>query len=69
MKEIKLPCSDCGTGLVERAVHARESPISTDWLDRVCLAECPECNVRYCPKRALARLAGTTDRRDPPEGS
>lgn len=57
MNELDLPCSDCGTALVERTVHARDVSISADWRDHVQVAACPSCGARYYPESALVELS------------
>lgn len=54
--ETTIPCSDCGTGLVERTVHVRELSVPTDWNCEVSIAECPSCDAQYYPEEALSRL-------------
>lgn len=60
MNETDLPCSDCGTELIERTVHVEDLPISTDWRGFVRIAHCPSCDVRYYPEHALSRVANQT---------
>ncbi len=61
MNELDIPCSDCGTALVERTADPHALPVSTAWTGRVTLAVCPSCGARYYPKQALARLTGSQD--------
>lgn len=55
--ETTIPCSDCGTGLVEQTVHVRELSITTSWSGQVTIAECPSCGAQYYPEEALSRLS------------
>lgn len=63
MKETDLPCSDCGTELVERTIDTHELPLSTAADCSVRLAECPSCGARYYPEQTLSKLSGR--RNDP----
>lgn len=58
--EIDLPCSDCGTDLVERTVEVRELALSDTGVGAVTVAACPSCGARYYPREALAQLFGAT---------
>lgn len=55
--ETDLPCSDCGTGLRERTVNARELPGGARGDGRVTIAECPSCGARYYPREAISKLS------------
>lgn len=57
MNETDLPCSDCGTELIERTVNATELPNTTTVDDSVRLAVCPSCGARYYPKQTLSKLS------------
>lgn len=65
MNELTLPCSDCGTALVEQPVHTRDLPVSTAHHGTVSLANCPSCGARFYPRRALAQLSASRTDRDP----
>ncbi|WP_135364278.1 hypothetical protein [Halosimplex halophilum] len=58
MREIDLPCSECGTELAERVVFAADLPVETGWRGSVRVAECPSCGARYYPRQTVAQLAG-----------
>jgi len=58
MNETDIPCSDCGTELIERSVHARDLPVAASWQSTVRIAECPACDARHYPEQTLAELAG-----------
>lgn len=60
--ETTIPCSDCGTGLVERTVHVRELSLSTSWNGEVSIAECPSCGAQYYPEEALSRVTGVSNK-------
>lgn len=62
MNEIDLPCSDCGTDLVECAVEVQNLPISTDYRGTVTVAACPTCDARYYPHETLSRLTSGSNR-------
>lgn len=57
MHETDLPCSDCGTDLVERSVATGDAGNEPDAAPAVTVAECPACGARYYPERALSRLS------------
>lgn len=57
IQEKDIPCSDCGTDLVERSVRARELPVSTDLQGHVTVVECPSCDARYYPERTVTRIS------------
>lgn len=57
MNETDLPCSNCGTELIEQTVDVGELPVSTNWQGDVRLAVCPTCNARYYTRDALTQLA------------
>lgn len=57
IQEKDIPCSDCGTDLVERSVRARELPVSTDLQGHVTIVVCPSCGARYYPERTVTRLS------------
>ncbi len=59
IQETDIPCSDCGTELVDRTVYARELSVATDWVGEVTVVECPACEARYYPEETVARLSGT----------
>lgn len=59
--EIDLPCSDCGTELVERTVNSHELVRTTAIGGQVTLAECPACGARYYPRETLTLLFGASD--------
>jgi hypothetical protein len=66
MKEIDIPCSDCGTALEARTIPVRDLPLSIDSGFSVDVAVCPACEARYYPRETLDRLgdaASRTDRR------
>lgn len=65
MHETDLPCSDCGTELVARTVHARDLPVATHWRGTVRLAACPLCGARYYPAEALSQLTATSPNTQP----
>lgn len=65
MNELTLPCSDCGTALVEQPVHTRDLSVSTALDGTVSLARCPSCEARFYPRQALAQLSGSTTDREP----
>lgn len=69
MNETDLPCSNCGTDPVERTVYAQELPVATDWHGHVQVAECPRCDARYYPKRALSKLTEPSALSPAPGGS
>jgi predicted RNA-binding Zn-ribbon protein involved in translation (DUF1610 family) len=56
MNEIDIPCSDCGSAVVERTVTAGDvgTPAMAD--RSVTVAECPDCGARYYPEETLTRL-------------
>jgi hypothetical protein len=56
MNETDIPCSDCGTDLVDRTVQTHDLPVSTDWSGEVTVAICPTCEARYYPDRTLTQL-------------
>lgn len=57
--ETDIPCSDCGTELVERTVDVRELATATAADGRVNVAVCPSCGARYYPDETLTHLTGT----------
>jgi hypothetical protein len=57
MNETDLPCSNCGTELIEQTIDVRELPVSTNWQGDVRLAVCPACDARYYTEDAISRLA------------
>lgn len=64
MNEFDLPCTDCGTALIESTVPARRLPALTTHAGGVTIAVCPECGARYYPDAALEELTtGTRDQR------
>ncbi|QLH81710.1 hypothetical protein [Halosimplex pelagicum] len=58
MREIDIPCSECGTELAERVVFTADLPVETGWRGSVRVAECPSCGARYYPRQTVAQLAG-----------
>ena len=60
--ETDLPCTDCGTALVERAVATRDLPVATTGSGAVTLAACPACDAQYYPDRTLTRIAARGSR-------
>lgn len=65
MNETDIPCSDCGTELIERTVHVRDLPVATTWQGHVRIAECPTCKARYYPEQTLSQLTGSTNNPQP----
>lgn len=60
MNETDLPCSDCGTELIEATVPATDLPLSVTTQQPVRVAACPSCESHYYPDETLATLAETT---------
>lgn len=56
MYETDIPCSDCGTALVETTVSIGDLAVSTSWRGTVTVAECPECGARYYPEQTVTDL-------------
>ncbi len=54
--ETDLPCSDCGTALLEATVPVEQLPASTGRQGTVTVAECPECGARYYPESTVTDL-------------
>lgn len=65
MNETDIPCSDCGTALIERTIHVRDLSVSTHSQGQVPIAECPSCEARYYPEQALIRLYGSATSSQP----
>lgn len=61
LREKDLPCSDCGTQLVERTVEPLELFESSSIDGTIQLAECPECGARYFPDQSLSKLNARPD--------
>lgn len=59
--ETDLPCSECGTELVERTVDDGDLVSLTDAGTPVTVAECPSCGARFYPQETLTRLSNTSD--------
>lgn len=59
--ETTIPCSNCGTDLIEHSIHTRTLTVTTEWTGQVTIAECPTCGARYYPEAALSRLSGRSD--------
>lgn len=60
MHETDLPCSRCGTALVERSVPTEQLAITTPSRDRVHVAVCPDCGARHYPEQTLTTLTAET---------
>lgn len=56
MNEFDLPCTDCGTALVESTVPAARLPVDTTHVGEVTIAVCPDCETRHYPDATLAEL-------------
>jgi hypothetical protein len=65
MNETDIPCSDCGTVLLERTFHAQDLPVATALQGHVRIAECPTCEARYYPEQTLSQLTGSTNNPQP----
>jgi uncharacterized protein with PIN domain len=61
LHETDIPCSDCGTELVEQTVQVGELSITTDWQGDVTVVECPSCDARYYPDKTISRLASVAN--------
>lgn len=67
MHETDIPCSDCGTTLVETTVPVSDLPVSTSLRGTVTVAECPACDARYYPEQTVVALSGETTETSPDE--
>lgn len=59
--ETTIPCSACGTDLIERSIHTRSLAVTTEWTGKVTIAECSTCEARYYPEAALLCLSDRSD--------
>ena len=60
-READLPCSDCGSDLIDRAVPAHELPLGSSATGTVTVAVCPECGARHYPDETVRRLTNGPD--------
>jgi hypothetical protein len=57
MNEFDLPCSDCGSTLVETHVPVHELVDGSAPTDDVPVADCPTCDARYYLEETIVALA------------
>jgi hypothetical protein len=69
MNEFDLPCSDCGSTLVETHVPVHELLDGSTSTDDVPVADCPTCDARYYLEATIATLAEFETNADSQGGS
>ena len=65
MNEFDLPCSDCGSTLVETHVPVHELLDGSVATDDVSVADCPTCDARYYLEETIATIATLQPTADP----
>lgn len=67
MNELDLPCSDCGSALVENHVPVHQLSDGSAATDDVPVADCPTSGARYYLEETIATLRELETNADPQE--